>query len=234
MALKDALSRHGDRVGMMYVWTFAALVFALSWDASGLDLAAAALFGGAAGFPWREHWFLTHVMHEGGRVTAWFVALLLCAGVWLPFGVLRRITLTRRFQLALSTLLAAGAVAALKTASATSCPWDLQAFGGVAHHVSHWAGWRVPDGGSGRCFPAGHASSGFAFVGGWFAFHRSAPRVAGLWLAASLSLGLLFGLGQQARGAHFMSHTLWTGLVCWAVAWGVDILWTPRVKKVFA
>ena len=42
------------------------------------------------------------------------------------------------------------------------------------------------------------------------------------WLVASLLAGLVLGLAQQWRGAHFMSHTLWTGLACWLVAWAAD------------
>ncbi len=33
-----------------------------------------------------------------------------------------------------------------------------------------------------------------------------------------LLAGLLLGAAQQLRGAHFMSHTLWTGWICWSVA----------------
>jgi membrane-associated PAP2 superfamily phosphatase len=40
-----------------------------------------------------------------------------------------------------------------------------------------------------------------------------------------VAVGLLLGLGQQLRGAHFMSHTLWSGLLCWLSAWGLDLLW---------
>jgi membrane-associated PAP2 superfamily phosphatase len=31
-------------------------------------------------------------------------------------------------------------------------------------------------------------------------------------------LGGILGLTQTVRGAHYPSHTLWTGLICWAVA----------------
>jgi membrane-associated PAP2 superfamily phosphatase len=39
--------------------------------------------------------------------------------------------------------------------------------------------------------------------------------------------GLAFGLAQQWRGAHFMSHTLWSAAVCWGVALAVKSAW-PR------
>jgi len=117
---------------------------------------------------------------------------------------------------------ALGVVSSLKSLSATSCPWDLAEFGGVARYASHWALGMV-DGGGGRCFPAGHASAGFAFVGGYFALRRRQPRAARLWLAASLAAGLVLGGAQQVRGAHFMSHTLWTGWLCWTTGWLCDL-----------
>ena len=66
------------------------------------------------------------------------------------------------------TGLSLAVVSTLKYTSSTSCPWDLSEFGGVARHVSHWA-LGVLDGGGGKCFPAGHASAGIAFFGGFFA-----------------------------------------------------------------
>jgi len=126
-------------------------------------------------------------------------------------------------------LLASGVVALVKQFSPTSCPWALELFGGQARHVSHWLGWLSglglgdgADGGPGRCFPAGHASIGFAFIGGWFALRPYAPRLATLWLAVSVLVGVTLGLAQQLRGAHFMSHTLWTAWLCWAVGFAVD------------
>lgn len=102
-----------------------------------------------------------------------------------------------------------------------SCPWDLQQFGGVARYLSHWA-WGVSDGGAGGCFPSGHASAGFAFVGGFFAFRHTLPLTARRWLIGALAAGLLLGLAQQVRGAHYMGHTLWTAWFCWAAAALVD------------
>jgi len=80
----------------------------------------------------------------------------------------------------------------------------------------------VRDGGSGGCFPAGHASAGFAFIGGFFALRHTLPRTARRWLAGALAAGLVLGLAQQVRGAHYMSHTLWTAWLCWASAALVD------------
>jgi membrane-associated PAP2 superfamily phosphatase len=114
-------------------------------------------------------------------------------------------------------------VALLKGISRTSCPWDLAAFGGTAQHVSHWLWW-VSDGGPGHCFPGGHASTAFAFLPLAWWRQRVQPLTAWRWAAVIVLCGLLLGLVQQVRGAHFLSHNLWTGWLCWATAWGMDRL----------
>lgn len=194
----------------------------IAWDGSGLDLELARLVGTARGFPLRDAWWLAVPLHEGARWLAWLAALGCVLAVWWPVGPFGRIGFAQRLQLAVTTIVAALAISAIKSASATSCPWDLSQFGGAARYVSHWS--TLPDGGAGRCFPAGHASSGFSFIGGYFAFRETDARLARRWLAAALVAGLVLGIVQQLRGAHFMSHTLWTAWVCGALAWGIDRL----------
>ncbi len=198
----------------------------LTWDAVRLDMPLARWWGDAQGFALRDSWLLADVLHDGGRRLAWALTLALCLGVWWPWGWLRGISMARRLQLAATTLAAALAVSTLKSFSGTSCPWDMSEFGGVARYASqglqHWLALTQRDGGSGRCFPAGHASAGFAFVGGYFVFRSTRPALARGWLAAALAAGMALGIAQQLRGAHFMSHTLWSGWVCWCVAWGLD------------
>ena len=193
----------------------------LALDASGADLVLARWFGTPWGFPLREQWFLVDVVHQGARMASWAFALLLLVGIWWPAGLLRRLRRAQRIQLALTVIVSVAVVSLLKQASNTSCPWDLRAFGGVARYVSHWD-WGVPDGGPGGCFPAGHASAAFACLGGYFVFRHQSPRVARTWLAVVLVLGLALGIGQQMRGAHYMSHTLWTAWLCWMVALIID------------
>ncbi|MGO4395621.1 phosphatase PAP2 family protein [Variovorax sp. M-6] len=203
--------------------TLFALALLLLWDASGLDLALARLAGTPMGFPWRDHWFLVKVMHEGARSLSWVLVIALFAAIRWPFGVLRRLSPGERTQLAATALLSVLLISLIKYTSNTSCPWELQTFGGVARHVSHWA-WRTSDGGSGHCFPAGHASAAFAYLGGYFVFRRSSPATARAWLVCTLIAGLALGLSQQLRGAHYMSHTLWTAWLCWVAAFATDAL----------
>lgn len=205
-----------------------ALAF-LAWEAADGDSWLASWAGDLSGFSLRDHWLLSTVMHSGARWLAWGLALTLCLAVWWPIGVIKRLALSRRLQLAGGVLLTVLLVALLKSFNPASCPWDLARFGGVAQPVSHWLWWLAPAGGGGHCFPAGHASAGFAFIGGYFVFREQSPVLARRWLAAALAAGLLLGLGQQWRGAHFMSHTLWSGWLCWCLAWGLDVLHGRRV-----
>jgi membrane-associated PAP2 superfamily phosphatase len=222
------LMTHANPARSIILAIFGGAIALLAWDASGMDQPLAAMVGTSAGFPLRHNFWLTTVMHDGAHRLAWVLVLVLCIGVWWPFGPLRRITLSRRLQLAVTPLAAVLVVNLLKRASGASCPWDMAGYGGVAQPLSHWLAFFTPDGGGGHCFPAGHASSGFAFIGGWFVLRESEPRAAKIWLLASLAIGFTLGITQQLRGAHFMSHTLWTVWVCFSTAWAIDALWRSR------
>lgn len=199
------------------------LALIVLWDLSGLDTSLAEFAAGSAGFPLRDSWLLKAVFHDGAKYLAWAFSLALAVSAVWPWGPLRAIPSGRRIQLAAAAITASGLIALLKSGNHTSCPWDLAQFGGVASHISHWAGWAQTDGGGGHCFPAGHASTGFAFIGGYFALRHDKPQLAKAWLLVSIASGLVLGGVQQLRGAHFMSHTLWTGWICWLWGWAMDI-----------
>lgn len=186
----------------------------LLWDASGLDLAVVRLFGSAQGFAWREHWLTSGVLHQGGRWLATGLVVLMLVNALRPLwpGLSAR----ERWLALAATALCLILIPLIKRASASSCPWDLAEFGGVAQHVSHWS-LGVLDGGPGHCFPSGHASSAFAFFSLFFMLRRAYPQQARLALSAVLVLGGLYGLTQLARGAHYPSHTLWTAWICWTL-----------------
>jgi len=76
---------------------------------------------------------------------------------------------------------------------------------------------------SGHCFPAAHASSGYALVALYFVFRERSTVLAraGLWIG--ILCGVVFGAAQQARGAHFVSHDLWSAFIVWVIAASVYI-----------
>lgn len=196
----------------------AALAALLAWDASGADLALTRLFASAQGFALRDSLWTATLLHAGGRLVAW--ALLLA----LVVGALRAPESTtpaapgraERWRWLGVMLLCVLAVPLLKRISSTSCPWDLAEFGGTARYVSHWA-FAQNDGGPGHCFPSGHAVAAFGFFGLYFQWREHSVRHARRWLAVVLVAGLLFGAAQLVRGAHHLSHTLWSAWICWAL-----------------
>lgn len=206
----------------------------LVWDASGMDLSVMRLIGTPGGFPWQHHLLLERVLHNGLRQLAWvaFGALV----VWAvrkdpaPRGTApsqrERLVVLGLVTLALLT------INAIKWNSRTSCPWDWTEFGGLVPYVPHWHLFTM-DGGAGRCFPGGHASSALAFVPlclPWL-WPPSGARRASIgdgWLAGVLLAGLVAGGTQTLRGAHPPSHTLWTALICSGVAlagWQLAMPW---------
>lgn len=223
MAAMSMPSLHAHPSLRPWLWptSLTLLVLTLLWDASGLDRPTMAWFATAEGFPLRHQWWLEHVLHDAMRHVATLAHLGLVAMVFWPVGPMRQLSRWERLSVAVGVTLGLLAVNWIKRHSLTSCPWDLNEFGGVAHYVSHWA-WGSVDGGGGNCFPGGHASAALAFLGlplPWLASAQPQARLIGRRLLIGvIGLGLLLGLTQTLRGAHYPSHTLWTGLICWGVA----------------
>ncbi len=91
-------------------------------------------------------------------------------------------------------------VGLLKATSAHSCPWDLLEYGGKAMSFPLF-GTTPAFPGPGRCFPGGHASSGFAVMALFFLFIRNARAwLTGAGWAASRS-ACLWALARSC-GAH--------------------------------
>lgn len=153
----------------------------------------------------------------------------LCIAVWV--GVLATWLVSLRREslqawrmplgyLLLSILLATVLVSWIKSWSNIDCPWDIDGLGGTRPYISLFGD--RPDGlRDGRCFPAGHASSGYAWMSLYFFFLMVRPGLRWHGLAIGIGIGVIFGIGQQLRGAHFLSHDLWTAMLCWLVAFGL-------------
>jgi membrane-associated PAP2 superfamily phosphatase len=216
-SMPPAPDRHRARLDLAVC--VALWLIALMFDASGADHWLTRLYGTAEGFAWRDHWLTNDFMHRGGRVVSWLlfaVTLWWVSALWQRWPAVAAVPVRTRIWWLACTVLCLAVIPVMKYYSLTSCPWDLLEFGGKARWVSHWA-FGVPDGGPGRCFPSGHASGAFAFAAGYFALRDTAPRLARVWLALVVALGIAFGWAQLMRGAHHLSHTLWTAAICWAI-----------------
>lgn len=177
----------------------------------------------------RNHWFAYDVIHHHGKQMIVAIALTLIA--LLAFS--SRSPLLRQWRRPMGYLLTCliflpGIVATLKHYTAIPCPWSVARYGGelaYQHNFSYPLGLNL----GGNCFPSGHASGGFALVAVYFAAFRNVPR-PGLWLLPGMLIGWTFALGQQSRGAHFLSHDLSTLAVCWFGALVLFLIIKPYCK----
>ncbi len=168
-------------------------------------------------FPWRDNYWLYTVLHEGGRALVkrlFFLDVALFLGSWLIAGL-------RRYRqvfcyIAISTLLATALISSLKHLTRIPCPQALVEFGGHRAWIDYWQLFS-PQLPKGSCYPAGHASGGYAWLCLAFVFPFASRRFF-VWLTPGLLLGLVFGVAQQLRGAHFISHDLMTVALCWLVS----------------
>ena len=189
-------------------------------------------------YAWQGHaWALQSsplvqgVIHEGGRQASKWAWYAVAMGLLL--ALLHRPLAAWRWPLAYllaSTLLATALVAAMKRGTHMDCPWDLLRYGGEKPFYGLFT--RRPMGlASAGCFPAGHASAGYAWVALYFFFLATRPRWRWWGLGCALAAGLVFGIAQQLRGAHFLSHDAWALMVCWLVALSLyRLLLVPRVR----
>lgn len=184
------------------------------------DLWLADLLYRAEGGQWglRDAWLTSHLVHRGGKNLSTLAALLvmlalLRACFHAPWKPLRRPLLYLLLAVGLST----GVVALLKSMTQMDCPWDLQRYGGLRPFISLWQSRPVMLGHA-ACFPAGHASAGYAWVALYFFALRLRPQWRWHALGTALAAGLVFGISQQLRGAHFLSHDLGSLAVSWSVA----------------
>lgn len=169
-------------------------------------------------FPLRNDSFLTKVMHDGAKraltVLALFAFCICVLGIrgriaWLP----RR----EAWIAALGMILIPALTSLLKQLTNRHCPWDITDFGGYAPYLGLLA-LPDPDLRAGVCFPAGHASTGYLWLVWAVVLRPVSARAARAALWAGFLLGGALGFAQMLRGAHFLSHTLWTLWLAWAIS----------------
>jgi membrane-associated PAP2 superfamily phosphatase len=197
------------------------LVLATLFAFTRLDLTIArAVFFVAARGDWvgSHNFWINDVMHDGGT---WFIRLLVLiavgVAVWGSFDVRLRTWRRPALYFALAVILSVGTVGALKTMTNKDCPRDLAEFGGEHVYVPLF-GHRSPEIRNARSFPAAHASAGYALLALYFALRERNRRWGRIGLAIGVFTGLLFGLSQQSRGAHFVSHDVWSAFIVWTIA----------------
>ena len=184
-----------------------------------LTLADAAFDRTAMAFPWRHAWLTEVFAHVAlKRALTVLGVLFILAAAWDLIWP-RAWSAQRRLQMrlvALSAILVPTAISLLKHMSKSHCPWDLQRYGGVEPYVRLLDA--MPHGIiAGNCMPAGHASTALWMVSLAVFLLPARPRAAAMAAVILLGAGFLVGWMQQMRGAHFLTHTLWSMWIACAI-----------------
>ncbi|MEK6658352.1 MAG: phosphatase PAP2 family protein [Campylobacterota bacterium] len=113
----------------------------------------------------------------------------------------------------LSIAIVPAVIGFLKSVSNVPCPCDFRGFGGDYPYI------RVLDVmpqeiiKKFKCYPAGHASGGFALMSLFFLFKTDKNRITALIIA--IGIGWNMGIYKILVGHHYLSHTLVTMILSW-------------------
>ena len=181
---------------------------------------------GTAG--WSDAWLWAVPLYGGAK---WTAGLIVAAVLFFAVKAYR----TNRQPLAdtlirtlAAVLFSLGLMLLIKNFSGVACPWSLPEFSAKHAEVITPFSWLFTDVSSqGRCWPAGHASTGFCLFGLFFAARRLKKPWAGWVFTAVLLFGSLCAFDRMLQGAHFLSHSVASLLMEFAVA---GLIFWPDAK----
>jgi len=117
----------------------------------------------------------------------------------------------------LSSILIPITVGGLKRYTNMPCPKHEKIYGGVYPKTKVWEAYppKFRQADKIKCWPAGHASGGFALLSLFFLFKRRRNKILSLIVASMI--GTSMGLYKMLIGDHYLSHTLITLLLSWLI-----------------
>ena len=221
--------------GMAALLVFAGLLFWLQ-QCTQVDFYVENIYFDASSqvFVWKNSWFAKDLMHGylKNALTILGVAIItLCLiDIVKPIKKVSSFFRLRLRFVALSAITIPTLIAYIKSLSSAHCPWDIEQFGGHYPHIKLFES--LPASlKAGHCFPAGHASTGLWLAAFCIFWLPHAPRKAWFVFLLGLSVGFVLGWVQQMRGAHFLSHTLWSMWIASAVIFSLLMLFKKILKK---
>lgn len=117
----------------------------------------------------------------------------------------------------LSSVLVPVVVGSLKAVTNMPCPKNIEIFGGVYPHTCVWEKYNTEDCHleKQKCWPAGHASGGFALLALVFLFRSRKAKIAAA--TSAMLIGWSMGTYKMVIGDHFLSHTVITMILAWLI-----------------
>ena len=166
----------------------------------------------------RDNAVLKFIFYDGIKKALIIFALILL--ISLIFG--RKNKLIQDYKTGLlivifSAVLIPSVIGGLKAITNTPCPKNLTYFNGCYPYVKVFD--TYPSTFSQKekveCFPAGHASGGFALLSLFFLFKSRKNRIIALSFA--MIIGWSMGIYKMLIGDHFFSHTFITMIIGWLI-----------------
>ena len=108
-------------------------------------------------------------------------------------------------------------IGSLKAITNTPCPNNINYFGGEYPNIKVFDSYPKDfvQKSKAKCWPAGHASGGFALLSLFFLFKTEKNRRKAVIIA--LIIGWSMGLYKMLLGDHFLSHTIITMVLSWLI-----------------
>lgn len=137
----------------------------------------------------------------------------------------------------LSSIIVPLTVGSLKAVTNMPCPKNTQHFNGKYPDVNLFECYpdefkeKNPDCKI-KCWPAGHASGGFALLALFFLFKSRRNQKRAVIIALSIGFGM--GIYKMLIGDHFFSHTIITMLIAWLIILLIDSLITIQQRRYIA
>ena len=200
-----------------------AVVLLLVFNLTRLDLRLAdAWYDPSQGaWPMRRAWWAAVLVHRWMKL-----ALILAAFTCIVMAWRRRASANASGGrlVAASSVLVPLAVSMGKRTSAMHCPWEVDRYGGLNPYFDLLTTAPANLATVGHCFPAAFVTSASWLLA--FALFDYPARPRESWRAGllALALSLAFGWVQQMRGAHFLSHTLWSIWLSWTIVVGLHAI----------
>jgi len=194
---------------------------------SGLDTALAGYFFNPVDqWIYRDSFLLEKVLHKGGVIlTIVLLVALVCRWAYLFKFHDDKKQRTYVGFVFLTSLFIIVTVFFLKRWSTLPCPWNSVAFGGTVNPPSLWKAFAF-DLPREKCFPAGHSSGGLCFLSMYFGYTAIYGKRNFKTLIPGLLIGLIFGVTQQMRGAHYLSHDLTTIFITITISWLTSMVYS--------
>lgn len=135
------------------------------------------------------------------------------------------------FFVVVAFALTTGVIHFLKSHTSVYCPVETTLYGGTELRREWYENFTLlHKAGDGRCWPGGHASSGFTLVALYFVARRHGWHHANKLLVTTLIMGMVFGTTRVLQGWHYMSHTLWSGIFVWLSTLLVALFFYGRTR----